>query len=89
MCKERLVRANGWNDWLRKNLDVCQQSSGYHKRFVENRCKDQYCKESKSNYEKWKTEYENKCTEVAADEKEVCKSLENKIEAFKTMKCEL
>ena len=87
MCKERLANANGWNDWLRENLNVCQKSSSYRKRFVENRCKDKYCKESKSNYEKWKTEYENKCTEVTKNEN--CKSLGNKIVAFKTMKCEL
>ena len=86
ICEERKENANEWTDWLRNNLDLCDQSKDYHKRFTENNCKDLYCKGAKLEHEKWKTEYENMCNATNKYE-DSCQILKNNIEAFNQMNC--
>jgi len=77
-------------DWLRNNRELCEASQDHYETFMEEGCDEVWCRvAAKKNSKAWQTQLTNDCAKVTADNKQLCKNLENKIKAISHLNCSL
>ena len=84
----KVKEAGQFLDWLRDNRNLCEQSGDHYSEFMQHSCGAVFCAEAEQLRAAWQRDYTANCQGgTPPDNQQDCKNVENKLKAYKQLKC--
>merc|ERR1719461_659764 len=84
----KVKEAGQFLDWLRDNRNLCEQCGDHYSEFMQHSCGAVFCAQAEQLRAAWQRDYTANCQgDTTQDNQQDCKNVENKLKAYKQLKC--
>jgi len=84
---EKVLENGQYLDWLRDNRNLCEQSADHYTQFTVASCGPMFCDQFRGSVVQWRLQFQSQCKEINTSNQQDCKNTENKLKAYKALRC--